>query len=314
MSDKDPISFEEYKLPAVGHAISGAVGSTIANLFIYPLDISTTRLQLDDTHKKSILDMIRTIYEKEGGLKGLYAGLGSDTLATVLSSFIYFYCYTSLRNVQEALNKSMGKRASLNVAQELFLGAEAALISRFFTTPFSNVTTRLQTSSRTPGKQQQGFIDTAKDIYHEKGISGFWTGYRASMMLVSNPSITYFVFEKAKSLYLAGKGVNAVLSSLEVFLFSALAKSVATMITYPFIFIRTSMVANRSEKYSLGMRAFMKHVIDKEGLQGLYKGMRAQIIKGFFNQGIMYMIKDRVATWLTLLFYTSMMLKRRSIQ
>lgn len=217
--------------------------------------------------------MIRTIYEKEGGLKGLYAGLGSDTLATVLSSFIYFYCYTSLRNVQEALNKSMGKRASLNVAQELFLGAEAALISRFFTTPFSNVTTRLQTSSRTPGKQQQGFIDTAKDIYHEKGISGFWTGYRASMMLVSNPSITYFVFEKAKSLYLAGKGVNAVLSSLEVFLFSALAKSVATMITYPFIFIRTSMVANRSEKYSLGMRAFMKHVIDKEGLQGLYKVM-----------------------------------------
>lgn len=33
------ISFEEYKLPPVGHAVSGAVGSTIANLFIYPLDM-----------------------------------------------------------------------------------------------------------------------------------------------------------------------------------------------------------------------------------------------------------------------------------
>lgn len=32
-------SFEEYKLPPVGHAVSGAVGSTIANLFIYPLDM-----------------------------------------------------------------------------------------------------------------------------------------------------------------------------------------------------------------------------------------------------------------------------------
>ncbi|EIE82775.1 hypothetical protein RO3G_07480 [Rhizopus delemar RA 99-880] len=42
----------------------------------------------------------------------------------------------------------MGKStAQLNVAQELFLGAEAALISRFFTTPVSNVTTRLQTSA-----------------------------------------------------------------------------------------------------------------------------------------------------------------------
>lgn len=33
------IPFEEYKLPPVGHAISGAVGSSIANLFIYPLDM-----------------------------------------------------------------------------------------------------------------------------------------------------------------------------------------------------------------------------------------------------------------------------------
>lgn len=33
------LPFEDYKLPPIGHAISGAVGSTIANLFIYPLDM-----------------------------------------------------------------------------------------------------------------------------------------------------------------------------------------------------------------------------------------------------------------------------------
>lgn len=33
------LPFEDYKLPPLGHAISGAVGSTIANLFIYPLDM-----------------------------------------------------------------------------------------------------------------------------------------------------------------------------------------------------------------------------------------------------------------------------------
>lgn len=36
---KEVIPFEEFKLPPVGHALSGAVGSTIANLFIYPLDM-----------------------------------------------------------------------------------------------------------------------------------------------------------------------------------------------------------------------------------------------------------------------------------
>lgn len=35
----DILPFEDYKLPPLGHAISGAVGSTIANLFIYPLDM-----------------------------------------------------------------------------------------------------------------------------------------------------------------------------------------------------------------------------------------------------------------------------------
>ncbi|KAI9488142.1 mitochondrial carrier domain-containing protein [Zychaea mexicana] len=316
----DVIPFEQFKLPPVGHAVSGVVGSTIANLFIYPLDISTTRLQLENkTKKRGIVEVITSIY-KEGGFKALYAGLGADTLATVLSSFIYFYCYTALRNVQEKLNTNLGNKAQLNVAQELFLGAEAALISRFFTTPVSNVTTRLQTA----GKECKGFKQTVRDIYEERGgLKGFWTGYRASILLVSNPSITYFVFEKAKAFYLRAYKKTS-LGSVEVFLLSALAKTVATMVTYPFIFIRTNMVAETSDAKGKGkgtpvdkkegMIALMKHVIQRDGPAGLYKGMRAQITKGFFNQGIMYMIKDRVASYLALAFYTSMILKRRALQ
>lgn len=67
----------------------------------------------------------------------------------------------------------MGKKAQLNVAQELFLGAEAALISRFFTTPVSNVTTRLQTAGK---DDKKGFVETMHDIHREKGITGFWSG------------------------------------------------------------------------------------------------------------------------------------------
>lgn len=98
------------------------------------------------------------------------------------------------------------------------------------------------------------------------------------------------------------------LTGLQVFLFSACAKSIATMITYPFIFLRTRMVSNPQE----GALDTLKAVIAKDGYAGLYKGMKAQIIKGFFNQGIMYMIKDYVATYLTLVFYHSFKLKMRA--
>lgn len=103
------------------------------------------------------------------------------------------------------------------------------------------------------------------------------------------------------------------LTGLEVFLFSALSKSIATMITYPFIFLRTKMIGNKEEKQQ-GMIATLKYVIQRDGVLGLYKGMQAQIIKGFFNQGIMYMIKDYVGAYLTLLFYHSYKLKMRSKQ
>ena len=214
----------------------------------------------------------------------MYAGLGADTLATVLSSFIYFYCYTALRNVQEKFNKNLGNEAKLNVAQELFLGAEAALISRFFTTPVSNVTTRLQTAS-SKEEYKKGFMDVVSDIYKEKGITGFWTGYRASILLVSNPSITYFVFEKAKAFYLKAYK-KTVLGPLEVFFLSALSKTVATMVTYPIIFTRTNMVASKNKndeseetkgKGKLvqdkkeGMIALINHVIQRDGVFGLYK-------------------------------------------
>ncbi|KAI9025862.1 mitochondrial carrier domain-containing protein [Phycomyces nitens] len=312
------ILLEDYKLPPLGHAISGAVGSSIANLFVYPLDIATTRIQLnskqtDKTKKQGLLETIINIYKSEGGIKGLYAGLGSDTVASVLSSFIYFYCYTALRNIQEKLNTKMGKATQLNVAQELFLGAEAALISRLFTTPVSNVTTRLQTAGH---QSKKGFVDMMKDIYEEKGITGFWTGYRASIMLVSNPSITYFVFEKVKSLYL--RNSKNSLSSFQIFLLSAISKSIATAITYPFIFVRTKMVADVKGKNNVenqkSIMAIFKDTFEKEGASGIYKGIRAQIIKGFFNQGIMYMIKDYVATYLTLVFYASLKLKFRRQQ
>lgn len=117
---------------------------------------------------------MQSIYRNEGGVRGLYAGLSADTLATVLSSFVYFYCYSALRNIQEKWNIARGKPvAKLNVAQELFLGAEVALISRLFTTPVANVTTRLQTAG-----SSERIIDIVKDIYQEKGITGFWTGIK----------------------------------------------------------------------------------------------------------------------------------------
>ncbi|KAG0359194.1 mitochondrial carrier domain-containing protein [Gamsiella multidivaricata] len=211
------------------------------------------------THYTSVPDALRQTYRSEG-FSALYAGLGSDTLATLTSNFVYFYVYMALRQHKEHRRRS----GQLSTIQELFLGAEAGVISRFFTAPIHVVTTRqqvigkeLSTESGKPIKVSARAI--IRDIYAQDGILGFWAGYAPTVILSINPSITYFLFETLKKFILARQAraaaaVSAVpngsksalvaaasLSSLQIFFISACSKAIASFLTYPLILTKTKL-------------------------------------------------------------------------
>eukprot|EP00804_Cyclotella_cryptica_P017338 CCRYP_019006-RA/>CCRYP_019006-RA protein AED:0.06 eAED:0.06 QI:52/1/1/1/0.5/0.33/3/477/473 len=96
------------------------------------------------------------------------------------------------------------------------------------------------------------------DIAHSEGVSQLWSGTWTSLLLVSNPIIQHFMYEQMRSWLLGrkhgrlmksravggsgrqqhGKGGNILLqlltlTPLEAFIFGALAKTVATVTTYP---------------------------------------------------------------------------------
>lgn len=81
-------------LPPLIQACSGAIGSASANALTYPLDLVTTRLQLDSpaTAKRTTgipraIRIIRHIIQKHG-LQALYDGILTDTGATLLSKCV----------------------------------------------------------------------------------------------------------------------------------------------------------------------------------------------------------------------------------
>ncbi|KAG0089054.1 hypothetical protein BGZ92_005350 [Podila epicladia] len=215
------------------------------------------------THYTSVPDAIRKIYATEG-FTALYSGLASDTVATLTSNFVYFYVYMALRQRKEHRRAS----GQLSTLQELFLGAEAGIISRFFTAPIHVVTTRQQvmgkeqaTSSSRSGSYGQGgeakkvsARAIVRDIYTQDGITGFWAGYAPTVILSINPSITYFLFETIKKLLVerqtkrAGPGASksvlaqaATLTSLQIFFISACSKAIASFLTYPLILTKTKL-------------------------------------------------------------------------
>ncbi|KAG0271156.1 hypothetical protein BGZ95_001084 [Linnemannia exigua] len=180
-------------------------------------------------HYTSVPNAIRQIYSTEG-FRALYSGLGSDTIATLTSNFVYFYVYMALRQRKEHRRTS----GQLSTFQELFLGAEAGIISRFFTAPIHVVTTRQQVMGKDVLQQQQQGAKSGtgaagagtgagtggagsgggatrkvsarsiiREIYAQDGMTGFWAGYAPTVILSINPSITYFLFETIKKTILA---------------------------------------------------------------------------------------------------------------
>ncbi|KAF9922973.1 hypothetical protein FBU30_006901 [Linnemannia zychae] len=238
--------------------------------------VTTTRVLSSATsstkrvHYTSVPDAIRQIYKTEG-FRALYSGLGSDTIATLLSNFVYFYVYMALRQRKERRRSS----GQLSTFQELFLGAEAGIISRFFTAPIHVVTTRQQVMGKDLLQQQQAsgkaglnHNNSAKlpkvsarsiihEIYAQDGITGFWAGYAPTVILSINPSITYFLFETIKKTILARQtkaalasspspsksvlAAAATLTSLQVFFISAFSKAIASFLTYPLILTKTKL-------------------------------------------------------------------------
>jgi hypothetical protein len=202
------------EVPPWGLAIAGSTGAVIANALVYPLDIVKTRLQVQvkpkpgdalrdpraDPHYTGTLHAITSILEQEG-LGGLYSGMAGSLIGVASTNFAYFYWYSTVRTLYLSKVQTGGKATS--TAVELSLGAVAGALAQMFTIPIAVVTTRQQTQ---PKGEKKGMLATAKEVIDsEDGYSGLWRGFKASLVLVVNPAITYGAYQRLRDVLYPGK-------------------------------------------------------------------------------------------------------------
>ncbi|KAL9603894.1 MAG: hypothetical protein Q9219_000832 [cf. Caloplaca sp. 3 TL-2023] len=343
-------------LPALGHALAGSAGAAISNVLTYPVALIVTRLQIQRSLRKasanssadeyvSIRHAAQTIYNREGGLAGLYAGIYSDTGKTIADSFLFFLAYnflhqTRLRSREKPLNY-------LPVTEELGVGFLAGAFSKLLTTPIANVVTRQQAAALLSPRDSKRPKETSiraisARIKSEKGLQGFWSGYSASLILTLNPSLTFLLFETFKRLVLPRKKRSDT-PPLFTFLLAAVSKAIASAVTYPFSLAKTRAQTSSesvnekageevdsSEKSQDGALSATKDVQAKarkyvpsniitavlqiartEGLSALYEGLGGEVLKGFFSHGITMIVKQLVHRIIIQLYYTVLKLLKR---
>jgi adenine nucleotide transporter 17 len=84
----------------------------------------------------------------------------------------------------------------------------------------------------------------------QEGVTSLWNGTVPSLMLVSNPAIQFMIYEAIKRRLHAVYG-NRQLSGLVYFLAGAVAKAVATVMTYPLQLVQTKLRVNKTHYYYL---------------------------------------------------------------
>ncbi|CAL9057719.1 unnamed protein product [Musa banksii] len=295
---------------------------------------------------------------KQEGWGRLYGGLAPSLVGTAASQGVYYYFYQIFRDraersAQDRWRKGIGD-GSVGMFQSLVVAALAGCVNVLLTNPIWVVVTRMQvlisdilqthkkTSNGPPIHALSCLREEAvnlavvehqpcrtshvvQELYNEAGLWGFWKGVVPTLIMVSNPSIQFMLYEtllkkikRRRSLNTKGaEGFTAhevliaccallfkefssrMLIPYHIFLLGAVAKLGATIVTYPMLVVKARLQVkqglhdDKRRQYTGTYDAITK-MIRYEGLSGLYKGMGTKIVQSVFAAAVLFTVKEEL--------------------
>ncbi|KAL3648938.1 NAD(+) salvage pathway protein [Castilleja foliolosa] len=313
----------EVDLESLVEATSGAVGALVSTTVLYPLDTCKTKYQAENRahHHQKYRNISDVMWEaiSKGQALSLYQGLGTKNLQSFISQFIYFYGYSFFKRLylRQRGSKSIGTAANLVIA------AAAGACTAIATQPLDTASSRMQTSE----------FGKSKGLW-ESLSEGSWSdafdGLGISLLLTTNPSIQYTVFDQLKNRMLKGNlkkqgddvSSPEALSAFSAFVLGAVSKCIATCLTYPAIRCKVMIQSakleeNEEVKTQSQARKTVSGTIysiwEKEGISGFFKGLQAQMLKTVLSSALLLMIKEKIAktTWVLMIALRRFMLVTR---
>mmetsp|Transcript_89813 Transcript_89813/g.257331 ORF Transcript_89813/g.257331 Transcript_89813/m.257331 type:complete len:337 (-) Transcript_89813:30-1040(-) len=300
------------------HAVAGSAGTCLASLILFPLDRVKTLIQLDPAAYPGLLAAFLKVLQAEGP-RGLYKGCGPMLQTVSISNFLYFFLFEGLKDrLAIAFGQPEGSRGpyetlaasalagSLNmvVTEPLW---RACIVAQAHEQKRSASSASLLTdggglsggsSGSSPRSAAQlaplGVFGAVAGMWAEEGTSALWRGLGSSLWLVTNPVIQFFAYDMLKAIRLRSTDVSAA----EAFLMGALAKALATVLTFPLQVAQSRLRAVRGQA-SLppelrGMVVCLQSVYRTNGVAGLYFGLVPKLLQTVTTAAFMFAFYEKI--------------------
>jgi solute carrier family 25 (peroxisomal adenine nucleotide transporter), member 17 len=284
---------------------SGAVPRT-DSMAMDPLVVACQHRSTDDS--TTIANCIQRLRKNQV----LYQGVSTIVLTTGISNFVFFYLNELLKQVLAPPDRyrkvamPVGQRHLVRLAatrpspgRALLASFLAGICNVCITNPFWVANMNLLSSQHSNHNTNEsscaalGLFTELQRIVKEKGWTHLWAGTGASLLLVSNPILQFFVYEELKSRRVFGPVTN---SSVCSFVNGALAKFVATVATYPFQLSQTIMRSDDTYKSTWDCIITLYR---QNGYRVLFRGIKAKLLQTVLTAAFTFLTYEQIVSALT---------------
>lgn len=297
------------RVPFAYKFTAGAAAGVTELLFMYPLDVVKTRMQLQVTNvngSKNINGEYRGLFDcfhkiiKTEGPRRLYKGISSPILMEAPKRATKFAANEELAGFYKNV---LGYR-ELTQEVAVLSGASAGVFEGMVIVPFELVKIQLQDRNT----KFKGPIDVIRSVVRNKGIRGMCTGLEATIWRQSVWNAGYFgVIFQVKSILASMRGssdkpLSKTAQTQNDLLAGIIGGTVGVLLNTPFDVVKSriqkteSSAATGPKKYVWAWPSICT-VYREEGFKALYKGFVPKVVRLGPGGGIMLVVFNRVLEW-----------------
>jgi len=172
----------------------------------------------------------------------------------------------------------------VHMRHEMLAGSMASVVSRFCVAPLDVLKIRFQIQEQ-PGshhRQYTSVLQAFGSIYKAEGLRAFWKGNAAAeLMVVPYGAVSFLAYSSCKSWFPLVAHPDSPFASyqhLSSLVAGSFAGLCATISTYPLDLLRTRFAAQQQHRVYCGLWHAASHIVEREGLGGLYTGITPTLI------------------------------------